>query len=67
MHANNPYREERSLAEIESLFPTWRQHLIRLLNNHLIEFPDETTILYVGMQSAETGAVHTALFQKLPD
>ncbi|MCG2628572.1 hypothetical protein L6654_18220 [Bradyrhizobium sp. WYCCWR 13023] len=64
MHANNPYREEQSLNELESLFPSWRERLIRLLNHHLIKFPDDETILYVGMQSAETGSVHTALFKK---
>jgi hypothetical protein len=66
MHANNPYREERLLTEIENQFPIWREKLISLLNNHLISFPDDETILYVGMQSAETGAVHTALFKKIP-
>ncbi|NEV02260.1 hypothetical protein [Bradyrhizobium uaiense] len=65
MHANNPYREEKSLAEIERLFPVWRERLVRLLNNHLIQFPDDATTLYVGMQSIETGAVHTALFKKI--
>lgn len=64
MHANSPYREEKSLSELEGLFPSWREKLIRLLNNHLIEFPDDKTVLYVGMQSTETGSVHTALFKK---
>jgi hypothetical protein len=67
MHANNPYREEQLLTEIETQFPIWREKLIRLLDNHLIKFPDDETALYVGMKSAETGAVHTALFKKLPD
>jgi hypothetical protein len=67
MHANNPYREERSLSEIESLFPIWREKLLRLLNNHLVRFPDDRTVLYVGMQSVETGGVHTSLFERLPD
>jgi len=62
MHANNPYQEGRLLTEIEILFPMWREKLIRLLNNHLIKFPDEETVLYVGMKSAEEGTVHTALF-----
>src|SRR6202022_1075952 len=62
MHANNPYREELLLSEIEKEFPVWREKLIRLLNNHLIRFPDDETVLYVGMESVETGAVHTALF-----
>ena len=65
MHASNPYREAQSLGELESLFPSWRERLIRLLNNHLIKFPDDETILYVGMQNTETGSVHTALFGKL--
>jgi hypothetical protein len=64
VHANNPYREEKSLTEIEALFPIWRERLIRLLNNHLVRFPDDATVLYVGMQSVETGSVHTALFKK---
>lgn len=66
MHANNPYREELLLSEMEKQFPVWREKLVRLLNNHLIRLPDDKTILYVGMQSVETGAVHTALFAKLP-
>ncbi len=66
MHANNPYREELLLSEIEKEFPVWREKLTRLLNNHLIRFPDNETVLYVGMESVETGAVHTALFGKLP-
>lgn len=65
VHANNPYREEQSLLELESLFAVWREKLIRLLNNHLIKFPGDETILYVGMQSAGTGSVHTSLFKKL--
>jgi hypothetical protein len=64
MHANNPYREEQMTEEIEKEFPVWRAKLIRLLNNHLIRFPDDATILYVGMQSLETGGVHTAFFAR---
>jgi hypothetical protein len=67
MHASNPYREDFLLNEIEKQFPIWREKLIRLLNNHLIKFPDDETIMYVGMQSVETGSVHTALFEKLPN
>jgi hypothetical protein len=66
MHANNPYHEERLLNQIEDQFPIWREKLIHLLNNHLVKFPDDETVLYVGMQSVETGAVHTALFKKSP-
>jgi len=65
MHANNPYHEERLLTEIEILFPMWREKLIRLLNNHFIKFPDEETVLYVGMKSTEDETVHTALFKKV--
>jgi hypothetical protein len=64
MHANNPYRKEPLLETIEGNFKEWREKLIRLLNNHLIEFPDDKTILYVGMTSLETGGVHTTLFKK---
>jgi hypothetical protein len=64
MHANNPFREEPLLNEIEEMFPIWREKLIRLLNNHTIRFPGDESILYVGMQSAETGAVHLNLFAK---
>ena len=64
MHANNPYKEETLLNEIEKQFPIWREKVIRLLNNHLIKFPDDKTVLYVGMQSVETGGVHTALFNR---
>jgi hypothetical protein len=67
MHANSPYREENLVGEIEQQFPIWRMKLIRLLNNHLIKFPDSDAFLYVGMQSAETGAVHVALFEKSPE
>ena len=67
MHANNPYREEAELAELEKCFPSWRERLIKLLNHHLVHFPDDQTVLYVGMQSAETGAVHTALFGKIEE
>jgi hypothetical protein len=67
MHASSPYREENLLEEIEKQFSTWRSKLVRLLNNHLIRFPGSDTFLYVGMQSTETGAVHTALFEKLPN
>jgi hypothetical protein len=65
MHANNPYQEERLLNEIEDQFPIWRERLIHLLNNHLVRFPDDETILYVGMNNADGGAVHTSLFKKL--
>jgi hypothetical protein len=63
MHANNPYREELLLEEIEIQFPEWREKLIRLLNNHLVKFPDAKYILYVGMQD-EGGRVHSNLFAK---
>jgi len=63
MHANNPYREELALDEIEKHFPVWRGKLLRLLDNHLVEFPDGKTVLYVGMQS-QTGHVHTSVFSK---
>jgi hypothetical protein len=65
MHANNPYREEILTDEIEKQFPLWRAKLIRLLNNHLVKFPDDKSVLYVGMQSRETGQVHTNLFSKI--
>lgn len=65
MHANNPYREELLLEDIEKQFSSWRTQLIRLLDNHLVKFPDNKTILYVGMQSVENGKVHTALFSKI--
>jgi hypothetical protein len=65
MHANGPYREGPLLDEIEKLFPIWRAKLVRLLNNHLIRFPDNVTILYVGMQDTESGGVHMNLFGKL--
>ncbi len=61
MHASNPYREAPSVNEFEKQFPVWRERSVRLLNNHLIKFPGNKTILYVGMQSP-TGEVHTALF-----
>ena len=64
MHANNPYREVDMLDELEKQFLTWRAKIIRLLNHHLVRFPDDKTILYVGMQSIETSGVHTALFSK---
>jgi hypothetical protein len=63
MHANNPYIEESLLEEIERRFPEWRAKLIRLLNNHLVTFPDDQSILYVGMQN-EDGNVHSSLFIK---
>lgn len=64
MHATNPLREDAGLTELEELFPIWREKVIRLLNNHLVKFPDDRTVLYVGMQSDSTGGVHTALFEK---
>lgn len=51
---------------LQANFPTWRQKIIALLDNHIVEFPGNETILYVGMQSVETGAVHAAFFQKKP-
>jgi hypothetical protein len=62
MHANNPYRNDLLINEIEEQFTIWRQKTMRLLNNHLIRFPGDKNILYVGMQSIETGSVHTNLF-----
>jgi hypothetical protein len=68
MHADSPYREAMSLNEIEVQFPIWREKTINLLNNHLIEFPGRDNFLYVGMQSIETGGVHTTQFViKQPD
>jgi hypothetical protein len=64
MHANNPYREELLLDDLKMRFPEWRSKLIRLLDNHLIKFPDNRTVLYVGMENSETGQVHTSLFEK---
>jgi len=65
MHAHSPYREEIILQEIEGRFPIWRERLIKLLDNHLIQFPGDDAFLYVGMQSLETGSVHTSYFEKL--
>jgi hypothetical protein len=61
MHATNPYRTESIVDSLEKQFPMWREKVIRLLNNHLVGLPDGK-VLYVGMQSVETGAVHTSLF-----
>ena len=63
MHANNPYNEELRLEEIEGHFPEWRAKLVRLLNNHLVQFPDHKSVLYVGMQNL-SGNVHSNLFVK---
>jgi hypothetical protein len=64
MHASNPYREALLLDGIEKQFTEWRAKLFRLLNNHLIQFPGGDAFMYVGMQSAETGSVHSNLFVK---
>ncbi|HEX3754386.1 MAG TPA: hypothetical protein VHV26_04850 [Rhizomicrobium sp.] len=64
MHAHNPYKAEIESDAIENDFPSWRTKTIRLLNNHIVKFPDET-VLYVGMQSVETGDVHMSLFGKV--
>jgi hypothetical protein len=63
MHANNPYKEETMLDEVQKYFAEWDAKVVCLLNNHIVKFPDGT-LLYVGMQNAETGEVHTALFAK---
>jgi hypothetical protein len=64
MHANNPYKEEVLLEEVERKFSEWRAQLIRLLNNHLVKFPDNKFVLYFGMQN-EIGEVHCSLFSKV--
>jgi hypothetical protein len=64
MHAINPYRDEPPIDDFEKQFSIWRKKLVRLLDNHLVRFPDKNTILYVGMQSTSTGQVHIALFGK---
>jgi hypothetical protein len=61
MHATNPYRTDLIVDALEKQFPIWREKIIRLLTNHLIGFPDGN-VLYVGMQSIKSGAVHTNLF-----
>ena len=38
---------------------------MNLLSNHTIKFPGDDIIFYVGMQSKETGKVHTAVFGKI--
>jgi hypothetical protein len=63
MHANNPYREETMFDEMQKDFSEWDRKAVRLLNHHVVKFPDDT-LLYVGMRSAETGEVHVALFAK---
>jgi hypothetical protein len=65
MHAHSPYREGVVVEEIEKKFPVWRERLVRLLDNHVIQFPGDDAFLYVGMQSAETGSVHTSYFKKM--
>jgi hypothetical protein len=65
LHARNPYLEHDLLVTLRTEFPVWREKIIGLLNNHLIRFPGEERILYVGMQSVETGAVHTTWFEKV--
>jgi hypothetical protein len=62
MHANSPYQETSVVAAFEKEFPVWRTKMMELLNNHIIRFPEEKAFLYIGMQSEETGSVHTALF-----
>jgi hypothetical protein len=64
MHATNPYRDELPIDEFEKKFSIWRDKLLRLLDNHLVRFPDKKTILYVGMQNASTGQVHISLFEQ---
>jgi hypothetical protein len=64
MHARNPYQQDEILSTLKEEFGSWREKVIALLNHHTIEFPDQKTILYVGMQSVESGSVHTALFQR---
>jgi hypothetical protein len=64
MHVTNPYRDELAIDEFEKQFSIWRSRLVRLLDNHLVKFPDKNTILYVGMQNSSSGQVHTALFEQ---
>jgi hypothetical protein len=66
LHARNPYLERDELVALQNNFPIWRQKVITLLDNHIIAFPDNETIMYVGMQSLEAGTVHTAFFKRKP-
>jgi len=64
MHAANPYSRDEKWVELQEAFPVWLRKVYNLLNSHLIEFPGQEEILYVGMKSKDTGAVHCALFKK---
>lgn len=64
MHASNPYREQILLDKLEAKFQGWRDRTIKLLDHHQIRFPGDDSFLYVGMHSAERGAVHTSFFTK---
>jgi hypothetical protein len=54
-----------SSKNLRIYFPSGAKRLIRLLDNHIVRFPDNETFLYVGMKSIETGNVHFAFFQKI--
>ena len=67
MHAANPYREKIVIEKLEARFSVWRERLIKLLDHHQVKFPGGDAFLYVGMQSVETGGVHTAFFTKVDE
>ncbi|MGV3635538.1 MAG: hypothetical protein ACO1NY_14405 [Pseudorhodoplanes sp.] len=64
MHARNPYEEDEILSAMKAEFGSWRDKIIALLDQHLVKFPGDQQFMYVGMQSRETGGVHTAFFER---
>jgi len=64
LHARNPYLENDELVALQNHFPIWRQKVIALLDNHIIAFPDNETIMYVGMQSVEAGHCAYSILRK---
>ena len=65
IHSHPFFKENFDYKTLENDIPIWINKIITLLNHHQIQLLNEKQQLWVVMQAASDGKVHTALMERL--
>jgi len=66
LHAENPFKNKRNIAEIKAQFHDWIIQLITLMNHHLIVLNNGNMVVGI-MHSKDDGNPYAFLFAKTPE
>lgn len=65
IHAENPFKNRKNIDDFIEIIPKWIEKIIKLLNHHTIQLPNNKFQFWVIMQGKTDGKVHVTLFEKI--